>query len=155
FGNHFLDSFSEYRENLRKAQKRTGRTLSINWPLWEEGGMDMSQDQIAVLEKQIGISPLPVEEGIHYWEDCLRSELLQAVALYGIPSKIAAAIDQKPATVHISAPAPVERVSANILMEQTEAYLKVLVGQQIQLDPDRIGLSDRFESFGIDSVMIA
>src|SRR5579884_4140470 len=69
YGNHFLDSFAENRENLRRASKRSGRTLSISWPLWEAGGMTISRDDISLLEKRTGLSPLPVQEGIRYWED--------------------------------------------------------------------------------------
>src|SRR5262249_30452527 len=38
-GNGFLDAYAEYRNGLVKEGKRQGRTLSINWPLWAEGGM--------------------------------------------------------------------------------------------------------------------
>ncbi len=31
-GNSFLDSFAELRESWRKAGKRKGKTISINWP---------------------------------------------------------------------------------------------------------------------------
>ena len=36
---HFMDSFAGGRERLRAAGARSGRTLSINWSLWAEGGM--------------------------------------------------------------------------------------------------------------------
>jgi polyketide synthase PksN len=95
FANHFLDSFAEMRESLRLAQKRSGRTLSINWPFWEEGGMGISRDDIALLEKTTGMFPLKTHEGIQYWEDFLRSDTLQGIALYGIPSRIAAYVASK------------------------------------------------------------
>ena len=153
YANHFLNSFAESRENLTKAGKRSGRTLSINWPWWDEGGMRISRSDIALLEKQTGVCPLPTQEGIRYWEDFLRSDALQAVAVYGIPSKIAAYIAQKPAmTRNVSAPA--EGVDPAMLFAKTEAYLKALIGEEVKLAPDRIGSSDRLESFGIDSVMI-
>src|SRR5207244_2007146 len=96
YANHFLDSFAEHRETLRRAQKRSGRTLSINWPLWEDGGMSLSHADIALLEERTGIFFLQAEDGIRYWEDFLRSEPLQGVALYGIPSRIAAHIGGQP-----------------------------------------------------------
>ena len=154
YANHFLDSFAASRENLKRAQKRSGRTLSINWPLWEEGGMHVSPDHIALAEKQTGICPLPTNEGIRYWEDFLRSEAMQGVALYGIPSRIAAFIAQKPMKSDKNAAARASRVDATTLFAKTEEYLKALIGEEIKLAPDRIGSSDRLESFGIDSVMI-
>jgi len=176
YGNRFLDSFAEGRENLRRAQKRWGRTLSIDWPLWEEGGMRISLSDIARLEQQTGICPLPTEDGIRYWEDFLRSDALQEIALYGIPSKIDAYIAQNvsPAQYRareqaadlirqplahargiVNESAPAESVDLAALFAKTESYLKEMIGSEINLSPDRIGSSDRLESFGIDSVMIA
>ena len=37
--NAWLDNFAHYRNTLAGQGKRKGRTLSINWPLWEEGGI--------------------------------------------------------------------------------------------------------------------
>jgi len=39
YANGFLDAFARYRNKLEKNHQRSGRTISINWPLWEEGGM--------------------------------------------------------------------------------------------------------------------
>ena len=37
--NAFMDAYAAYRNGLVAAGQRRGRTLSINWPLWREGGM--------------------------------------------------------------------------------------------------------------------
>jgi acyl transferase domain-containing protein len=50
--------------------------------------------------------------------------------------------------------APAQGVDSTTLFAKTEAYLKSLISEEIKLAPDRIGSSDRFESFGVDSVMI-
>jgi len=115
YGNHFLDSFAETRETLRKAEKRSGRTVSIDWPLWDEGGMRISKDDIALLEKQVGLSPLPTQDGIQYWEDFLRSNGAQGIALYGTPSKIAASIAQKQVVAHKNVAAPAASIDAAVL----------------------------------------
>jgi len=151
YANHFMDSFAEHRESLRRTQKRSGRTLSINWPLWEEGGMSVAQADIALLEERTGICPLPTEDGIRSWEDFLRSGVAQGVALYGIPGRIAAQIS-RPSRTSRQSLKPHRVASAGVA--DMEAYLKTLIGEEIKLDPERIGSSDRLESFGIDSVMI-
>lgn len=155
YANHFMDSFAERRESLRKAQKRSGRTLSINWPLWQSAGMNVSPDDIALMERQTGICPMPTQEGIQYWEDFLCSGTLQGVALYGIPSKIAAYIARRPGNNASEATGAREAVDAATLFAKTEEYLKALIGEEIKLAPERIGSSDQLESFGIDSVIIS
>ena len=37
--NAFMDAYAKYRNDLVVSGQRQGRTLSINWPLWQEGGM--------------------------------------------------------------------------------------------------------------------
>ena len=154
YANHFLDGFAEHRENLARAGKRSGRTLSINWPLWEEGGMSVSQDDIALMEKRTGISPLPTAEGLRCWQDILLSNASQCVALYGDSAKIASFIEPKPLKLDVQSGGRQERRDATKFVANTEQYLKMVVGQEIKLDPDRIGSSERLESFGIDSIAI-
>jgi polyketide synthase PksN len=153
YANHFLDSFAERRDSLAKMQQRSGRTLSIDWPLWAEGGMGIPQDAVALLERRTGVFPLPVRDGIQYWEDFLRSDEVQSVALYGIASRIAAYVNQVPQQSQRNLSAA-QGIDSTALLAKTEAYLKALIGEEITLDPDRIDSSDRLESFGIDSVVI-
>ena len=154
YGNHFLDSFAEARESLRSTARRSGKTLSINWPLWQEGGMTISREDIALQEKQTGISPLPSTDGIQYWQHLLQSETFQGVALYGIPSRIATFISQQSVKAGKNTATAAAGVDAAMLFAKTEEYLKTLIGEEIKLAPERIDSSDRLESFGIDSVMI-
>ncbi|HEU4888424.1 MAG TPA: SDR family NAD(P)-dependent oxidoreductase, partial [Thermoanaerobaculia bacterium] len=149
YANHFLDAFAESR-----ARRGSGRTLSINWPLWEDGGMGLSSGDVALLEKQTGTSPMPAQEGIRCWEDLLRSQATQGIALYGVPSKIAAFMAAKNDTTDRLATPMAEAVDPVSRIAEVEAYLKALIGEEIKLEPERIGSSDRLESFGIDSVMI-
>ncbi|MCP4294920.1 MAG: SDR family NAD(P)-dependent oxidoreductase, partial [Proteobacteria bacterium] len=37
--NAFMDQFAAYRNKLVESKECKGQTLSINWPLWREGGM--------------------------------------------------------------------------------------------------------------------
>ncbi|HEX9985331.1 MAG TPA: SDR family NAD(P)-dependent oxidoreductase [Thermoanaerobaculia bacterium] len=157
FGNCFLDAFAAHRESLRNDELRSGRTLSIDWPLWDGVGMSMPAEELALLEERTGLAPLPAQEGLAYWEDFLRSDLTQGIALYGTPSKIAAALAQRsvqPQSATRPAATPDRTADRARLLAATETYLKALVGEEIKLSPERIGSNDRFESFGIDSVMI-
>jgi len=47
--NAFMDAYAKYRNHLVASKQRYGQTLSINWPLWQEGGMRVD----AVTEKML------------------------------------------------------------------------------------------------------
>ncbi|MBV9495102.1 MAG: SDR family NAD(P)-dependent oxidoreductase, partial [Acidobacteria bacterium] len=153
YANRYLDAFAEQRDSLVKAGERSGRTLSIDWPLWTNGGMSISPDAIAMLEHRTGMAPLPTADGIQHFEDCLRSDEVQSVALYGDASRIAAYIAQAQQP-RANVIAVASQADASTLVEKAEAYVKAVIGEEINLDPARIDATDPLESFGIDSVMI-
>jgi hypothetical protein len=53
--NAFMDAFAEYRNGLVKLKQRQGKTLSINWPLWKEGGIHPPEETMVMMH-QIGVS---------------------------------------------------------------------------------------------------
>jgi acyl transferase domain-containing protein/acyl carrier protein len=154
YANHFLDSFAERRESLRNRKERSGRSLSINWPFWTEGGMKLSAADVARTEAQSGLRPLPTAEGVQYWEAFLRSDLPQGIALYGDAAKIEsyvaheAAAETRGGKELVTTPDPTNLVAA------AETYLKRLVGEEIKLSPELIDSQERFEAFGIDSIVV-
>ncbi|MEJ2417505.1 MAG: SDR family NAD(P)-dependent oxidoreductase [Exilibacterium sp.] len=56
--NAFLDHFAEYRNSLVSERRRSGRTLSINWPLWRDGGMQVDPETEKMLQQTTGLVPL-------------------------------------------------------------------------------------------------
>ena len=64
FANAFLDAWAEEREALRRAGARRGRTLSVNWPLWAEGGMTVDAATRADLAAHLGMVPLRTADGV-------------------------------------------------------------------------------------------
>lgn len=63
YANGFLDAFSEERNKCCEVQKRSGRTVAINWSLWETGGMRLDDDAVAQLRNTTGMVPLRNAEG--------------------------------------------------------------------------------------------
>ncbi|MBO9699910.1 MAG: SDR family NAD(P)-dependent oxidoreductase [Sporocytophaga sp.] len=153
YGNHFLDSFAELRESKKKQQKRFGKTLSINWPFWEEGGMVLSLDELAIAKKVTGVCPIPINVGIQYLEEFLQSHLTQGIAFYGYPSRVNVYSGQE--SKKADTKVLTSTIDPAILLEKTEAYLKALVGAEIKLSPEKIDSQERFETFGIDSIIVS
>ena len=60
YANRFLDGFAAGREELRTMQKRRGRTLSIGWPYWSDGGMRLAADELADIEHRTGLAGVRV-----------------------------------------------------------------------------------------------
>ena len=64
YANCFMDYFAEYREKLRSENMRQGKTISINWPLWKEGGMQVDDQMKRWFADVMGMHPLENDMGI-------------------------------------------------------------------------------------------
>lgn len=72
YANNFMDHFATFRENLRTEMKRNGRTISINWPIWAEGGMKIDTEILQMIENKTGIKPLNTETALKAFEYILQ-----------------------------------------------------------------------------------
>jgi len=146
--NGFLDGFAEWRQRARP-----GRTLSINWPLWAEGGMGVSPDGERLLRITLGLEPMPTEAGLAAWRDLLAGDHgPRGVVAYGDPSAFLRAARGGPAaaaTTGGAGTAPAQDLSAATL-----AFLRRFFADHLRTTVGRIDPDARFESIGIDSLMI-
>jgi len=155
FANSFLDSFSEVREELRKVGKRKGNTLSINWPLWKDGGMGMDEEARRWMKKTMALEPLAQENGIKTFEFGLKSGLNQLMVLEGDPNRIKLALRGRN-QVDTDEPkaSGIEYQDKTKIQEKVEEYLKKVLSNETKLQVSKIIPHEPFEKYGVDSVMV-
>lgn len=81
--NGFMDRFATHRNSLVSHALCSGMTLSINWPLWKDGGMQMPRHAMRALKELSGLTPLPRNDGIQAFYAALSSGESQVLVLYG------------------------------------------------------------------------
>jgi polyketide synthase PksJ len=86
--NSFMDEFAFHRRRLESTGARHGRTVSINWPLWAQGGMAIDGLIERRLYQSSGLHPLPAAAGMEIMDWALRNGEAQTVVAYGTASKI-------------------------------------------------------------------
>jgi amino acid adenylation domain-containing protein len=91
--NAFLDAFARHRNAEAVSGRRRGRTVSIDWPLWAEGGMQMEPAALAMMRQTTGIEPLPTEAGLSAFSMILASGSPHALVLYGEPALVRKALE--------------------------------------------------------------
>jgi len=132
YGNSFQDGFSAAREALRSGGSRSGRTLSINWPFWQDGGMHMAPRMKEMLSRTTGMLPLPTEAGLEALARMLRMPGTALGVTFGDVAKMTSTLGL---SARIAAPAP--RVAAasefpvflepsEEEVEATREYIKLL-----------------------------
>ncbi|MCT4598827.1 MAG: SDR family NAD(P)-dependent oxidoreductase [Vallitalea sp.] len=169
YANNFIDLFSIKRNTLVKEGKRKGKTISINWPLWDSKGMTVDSNTETMLYKKYGMKKLTGEIGVEAFEKVLSSNRDQLAVIYGNVRNIRNYFteynraDQLPIAstnyiqenVHIVEETNViTKASEQDLRDYIIEYLKDIFSDVIKLDKDLIGENKTFEELGIDSLII-
>ena len=61
YANHFQDQFARWRS--RPDSQAPGKSLSIGWSLWRDGGMAVDPQTEKLLATKVGIQPLDTQTG--------------------------------------------------------------------------------------------
>jgi len=142
--NRFLDGFAAWRTQQTAQDQRHGRTLAIDWPLWEQGGLQRASSTAnghAVLARQ---AALPTGAGLQALEQWLASEeSCIALAVDEATAALLQAGDGKQEIVNRGQ----ERADSSLLQDVAQQVAAVVKLPPAQLDP-QAGLA----SFGLDSL---
>jgi acyl transferase domain-containing protein/glutamate/tyrosine decarboxylase-like PLP-dependent enzyme/acyl carrier protein len=153
--NAFLDHYAGYRNRLVEGGERWGRTMSVAWPLWRDGGMHLD---VAALQQQreAGLLPLASASGLAAFYQAWAAGCEEVAVLSGELSRLRASVlgtaaesEHQPQD-HELAPA----IDPRLLIEKTLHRLKGLLVVQAGLRLEQIDEREPLESYGIDSVMI-
>ncbi|MEV7775552.1 SDR family NAD(P)-dependent oxidoreductase [Kitasatospora sp. NPDC086791] len=168
--NAFQDAFAHHRDGLAAAGRRSGRSLSVNWPLWAEGGMAPDPETVRALRAEVGMDPLATASGLRVLHEALASAHCQVMAVEGDGPRIrrtllgdgaqaaTAADPVAPAASTEAAAAPevaeVAEVDEGVLHERVVRRLKQVLGGVIGLPTAKIDPQAPLEDYGIDSIVI-
>ncbi|MFM2061280.1 MAG: polyketide synthase PksN [Cyanobacteriota bacterium] len=154
--NAFMDAYAHYRQTLGASNKRFGRSLSINWPFWKEGGMDMDQQQLKALEQNAGVEALQTNSGINALLCALNLKPNQVMVLSGNLTKIRQGLFAASTKLrHDESSSSHFPIDDHRLLAKTLHQCKTLFGSIIKLSADRIEADEPLEHYGIDSMIVS
>ncbi|NHA02806.1 amino acid adenylation domain-containing protein [Mucilaginibacter sp. HC2] len=151
--NAWLDNYAHYRETERKAGKRHGQTLSINWPLWASGGMQIGAENERYMAYHYGLLPMPTSEGLDAFEKLLNNATVQGIVLYGYHDQLSALTGQASPVTKLATAAPVA-VADEVLYAAAVKYLRGLLAAVLGMAEEKLKAKVHFENYGIDSIQI-
>ncbi|MEN5090691.1 SDR family NAD(P)-dependent oxidoreductase [Pseudomonas protegens] len=64
YANEYLDHFVQWRDEQVQAGQRQGKSLSVNWPYWRDGGMRISEQSETLMRNVMGVLPLSLDQGL-------------------------------------------------------------------------------------------
>ena len=86
--NAYLDAFAHARRTLVLAGECQGATVSINWPLWEEGGMQIEAETAQMMRKRLGVETMATQTGMVTFYQALAWQQAQVIVLHGQVERI-------------------------------------------------------------------
>lgn len=98
YANAFMDRFALWREAQQVGGRCHGNTVSVNWPIWADGGMQLDPQAVKAMAAGSGMVPLSKQEGLAF-----------VAQVIGFPAGNYAILEGDPARMQQTfvAPAPV------------------------------------------------
>ncbi|MFC3051560.1 non-ribosomal peptide synthetase [Kordiimonas pumila] len=162
--NGFLDGFARMREMRCTEGSRCGRTVSVAWPLWRDGGMQLSDDAVAGMTRTTGLTLLSSDAAIAAMMTLLSGESSHALVTSGDAEKITAFIkggdllshDQKRS---VNQPAPSQSAAMYADTGDMSAALilalKTIVSDELKVPVDELDVDEQLSEYGFDSIGFA
>jgi polyketide synthase PksN len=161
YANHFMDSFARQRE-LRVGQgQRSGRTVSLNWSLWADGGMQLDEQTLQFFKKNLGIRPLSIQTGVDSLVRALAANLPNFAVIEGDQKLIEKAwgigaeqVAEKAAPVAqpaVDTSVPAEAGTGELFL-MVQDRLSRIVMDFLKLDESDVDLDSILLDLGFDSI---
>ncbi len=169
--NNFMDVYAKYRNEKVLAKERSGQTISINWPLWKEGGMGVDEWTEKRITERSGMVSMRSETGIQALNRGLALKADQIIVLEGDPSrlnrflkllKVRESNDQLLLNEDSSIKKQVKTSGKGrrpemkgLSLEECIIWnIKEIISKLFQYPKEKIDLDINFKDFGFDSISL-
>ncbi|WP_206600466.1 SDR family NAD(P)-dependent oxidoreductase [Chromobacterium sphagni] len=142
--NAFLDAYAAWRDAGVGRGEAHGKTVSINWPLWRDGGMTIDAAGERRLREKTGMLPLSTQDGLRAFEDAIGRAPRQLIVCASDGSKPLFSMAAQAEAVSAAAPATAEAIR----------YLQRQLSKVFRLPQQRLEPEAPLEAFGIDSANV-
>lgn len=154
--NAFMDAYAGHRNELMGAGRRQGRTLSVDWPLWKDGGMRVDAASERMMAQSTGMVPMETQAGIRAMHRCLASAGHQVMVAEGnvtrmrhklFPPENEAAVQTR--EVAFLSPSDTQGVE-----DQVRSLLIRTVSGVLGISPGDVDNDVEWGEFGFDSISL-
>ncbi|HEY2577794.1 MAG TPA: SDR family NAD(P)-dependent oxidoreductase [Streptosporangiaceae bacterium] len=148
YANAFLDAFAETRERWHMQGRRRGKSLTIGWSLWRDGGMAMDDATAGLLRRRWGMVPITTRSGLDAFEMLLAGTELTVQAV----GRAAGETTGPPA---VAAPCTADAVRAPAAIAPGHAVLdrlRELAAGFLLVDPAEVDVHSELLEMGFDSI---
>ncbi|WP_432194923.1 SDR family NAD(P)-dependent oxidoreductase [Streptomyces sp. bgisy027] len=155
--NAYLDAFAVRRGEQVADGARRGRTVSVAWPLWSEGGMRLDAEAAAMAVTTIGLVPIDTAEAMRVLEDAVRSDAPRRYVSCAGADRTASVLGRAGLGA-LPGAEPTEQPAGGPAAEPDTTGVRTLVVERIAevagTTPDRIDAATELGAYGFNSVLL-
>ncbi|QWP75337.1 SDR family NAD(P)-dependent oxidoreductase [Lysobacter sp. K5869] len=162
--NAFMDAFAARRNRLAARGERHGRTLSVNWPLWQDGGMSMDAATRERLLDHTGMRPLSTAAAMRATYRGLALACERVLVMEGELPAMRALLETTDSAPGSAAPSARDSAAGRVadatpvgmdeaLREKALDYLCRQFSQVLKIPAGRLRPQAPLEQYGIDSIL--
>ncbi|WP_186152088.1 type I polyketide synthase, partial [Burkholderia gladioli] len=158
--NAFMDHYVIARAERVARGEASGRSVSVNWPLWAQGAMRPDAASVELMRRTAGLVPLENEAALAAFAQAMTGDAAQVLVAAGEREKLlalfGAAGDQADDdTTEAVVPAPQAAPGAGVdLSRVVGAALLSRVSALIKVKPEDIDLDEELAGYGFDSISL-
>lgn len=155
--NGYMDAYMRHRAREVESGRRRGKSISVNWPLWDDGGMQVDgatkQNMVRIFRSRT----LPTAAGLAALKRILAATDPQLLVLLGDRKEIAAMLD-KSSGAAAEAPRPkavqveTAKLVRGILQEVKGLTIEHL---SLRIAPAELDEDADWAEFGFDSIILS
>ncbi|MEW9712966.1 beta-ketoacyl synthase N-terminal-like domain-containing protein, partial [Paenibacillus sp. SI92] len=156
--NAFMDAYADYRNRLAQLNLRHGKTLSVNWPLWQDGGMSVDQEREKLMTQHTGMIPMRTQTGIRALYQGLVSRRDQVMVMEGNLAKmkqrlLSDSATPEPKVIVNEANSQSSNVTKNLnLIDKVQKALVQMMSKLLKVKSEDISLEVGLSEYGFDSI---
>lgn len=155
--NAFQDAFAHARNARVAAGHGQGRTVAIDWPLWQDGGMQFTAERLELIRRETGMVPLRTDSGLDVFFASLQGGPEQRLVLEGDVKRMQGWLERMlhPPRVRVAMSAqPADDLGADALRDAVLRQLVRVFAEATEREPGQIDADDPMENYGLDSIII-
>jgi len=175
-GNEFLNAYAQTRNVLADKHVCSGKTYSIDWGIWEKGGMSLPTDTSEQYYSMTGMIPLSNNDGIDMFQDIMGQNEKVIIAVMGDKLRVdkilirdhrqeAIGKEQKQRylakenpPVNIAVKKTVKTIKKSVqevnMLDKAAEYFRQVIADAVKIAPSLVEERTSFEKLGIDSFMV-
>jgi amino acid adenylation domain-containing protein/non-ribosomal peptide synthase protein (TIGR01720 family) len=143
--NAFMDAYAAHRN----SQAGSRRFVSVNWPLWKDGGMSVDESTEKMMRRKTGLIPMPTDSGLKALWNALALTSDQVMVLTGDAARIRAFAN--PPTQE---PEATPRPKGTCDPDRVERLLIQSVAQLMKFSPEDLDAESELSEYGFDSISL-